>query len=45
MTNPSSIPSVFTKDIEAANQTTVRPYIDRLVQKNSSDVVAGRKAF
>lgn len=32
MTKTSFIPSV-TKDIEAANQPTVRPYIDRLVQR------------
>ena len=33
MTKPSSSPSVFTKDIEAANQPTVSPLIDRLIQK------------
>jgi integrase/recombinase XerD len=33
MTKTDSIPSVFTQDIEAANQTAARPYIDRLVQR------------
>ena len=45
MTKPSSSPSVFTKDIEAANQTTVRPYIDRLVQRIHQMWLPGGKHF
>jgi hypothetical protein len=33
MTEPSSIPSAFTKNIEAAKQTAVKLLIDRIVHK------------
>ncbi len=45
MTKPSSSPSVFTKNIEATNQSTVRPYIDRLVQRIHQMWLPGGKHF
>ena len=45
MTETSRIPSVFTKDIEATNQTKVRPFIDRIVQKIHLMWLPGGKHF
>jgi hypothetical protein len=45
MTNPSSIPSVFTKDTATANHPTVRPLIDRLVQRIHLMWLPGGKHF